>query len=75
MARVSRTISIRLRRPTTIVLAFVESSDGSQRPYKIYLDKRDMVCCSCPGWKWRHTCSHLMAFRQSLASATEQLAS
>ena len=72
--RVRRTISIRLRRPTTIVLALVSSSDPKKPPYKISIDKQNLVFCTCKGWRYNgHSCSHLTAFRQSLASAAEQV--
>jgi len=70
-----RKIVVRLRKPVYIVLALVPShSEPEKPPYKIFLDKRDMVCCTCLGWRYRHTCSHLTAFRQSIASAIEQVA-
>ena len=75
MASVRRSITIRLRRPTTIVLALVESSDPKRKPYKICLDRHNLVFCTCKGWRYNgHACSHLTAFRQSLASPAEQLA-
>lgn len=75
MPKVIRKITIRIRRPITIVLAQVpSSSEPDKPPYKIYLDRNNSVSCTCKGWRYRHACSHLTAFRQSIASAGEQLA-
>lgn len=70
---VKKSITVRLRRPTNIVLATVPSSEGKE-PHKICLDRHNMVFCTCKGWRYNgHTCSHLTAFRNRLASAAEQL--
>jgi len=72
--KIVKKITVRIKRPTYIVLALVPSHDPKvEKPYKIYLDKHNMVCCTCKGWRYRHACSHLTDFRQSLASASEQL--
>ena len=74
MARVSRTITIRLRRPTHITLAFVSSDTDFNKKYEIALDRQNLVYCNCKSWRYNHSCKHLTAFRQSLASAREQVA-
>jgi hypothetical protein len=74
MAKVSRSIKIRIRRPLHIVLALAPSSEKGKPPYKICLDRHNLVFCTCKGWRYNgHTCRHLTDFRQALASAAEQL--
>jgi len=72
--KVVRKITVRIRRPVHIVLAMVPSSEKGKPPYKICLDRHNLVFCTCKGWRYNgHTCRHLTEFRQSLASAQEQL--
>jgi hypothetical protein len=72
--RVVKSVTIKLKRPTYIVLAEVPSNDPKvAKPYKIYLDKHNMVCCTCKGWRYRHACSHLTNFRSALAAAAERV--
>ena len=67
MARVRRTITIRIRRPVHITLATVPSSEPESPPHKICLDRHNLVFCTCKGWRYNgHSCRHLTAFRQAL---------
>ena len=75
VARVRRTVTIRIRRPVHITLARVPSSQAGTPPYKICLDRHNLVFCTCNGWRYNgHSCPHLTAFRSALASAAEQVA-
>jgi hypothetical protein len=74
MPRVRRTVTIRIRKPTRIVLAHVPSDSDPTKHYEIALDRHNTVYCTCKGWRYNgHTCTHLTAFRQSIASAAEQI--
>ncbi len=75
MPKVSRKITIHLRRPEHIVLALVPSSERGKPPYKISLDRQNLIFCNCKSWRYSgHTCKHLTAFRQSIASTAEHVA-
>jgi hypothetical protein len=75
MARVSRTISIRIRRPVHIALARVPSESDPRKDYVIALDPHNLVFCTRKGWRFNgHTCKHLTNFRSALAAAAEQVA-
>jgi hypothetical protein len=74
MARLTRAITIRLRKPTTIVLALVPSSDPEKPPYKISLDRHNTIFCNCKSWRYNgHSCRHLTNFREALASPAERV--
>lgn len=76
MAKVARKITVRIRKPNHILLALVPSSEEGKPPYKICLDRHNVVFCTCKGWRYNgHTCRHLTNFRAMLSSASEQLAS
>lgn len=74
MPKVVRKITIRIRKPVHITLAWVKSSTDPTKRYEIALDRHNVVFCTCKGWRYNgHTCSHLTAFRAMLSSAKERL--
>lgn len=74
MAKVQRSVKIRIRKPVHIVLALVPSSESGKPDHKICLDRHNMVYCTCRGWRYNgHSCRHLTDFREALASASERL--
>jgi hypothetical protein len=72
--KVAKSITIRIRKPRTIVLATVPSDSEPGKDHRICLDIHNMVFCTCKGWRYNgHTCPHLTRFREKLASAQEKI--